>query len=182
MWPFINAHTSWHKPGTLTFLTLPQEEPALGKGKIKPRGENSGKKELFVIFSHHINNPEMSIGEDNGIGRSCHGQHEGQRRSQCAGQHHIERVEANCFSLGTKREQRWWFGYPEMHRNLFGRNLIVFHPCQKPGSSPNAAATHILVLLWTLPASLCSKCKNWFCGQGFVLLLYKWINNTYIQL
>lgn len=109
MWPSINAQTSWHKPGTLAFLTLPQEEPALGKGKIKPRGENSGKSVVWVFFfffPYHINNLELPIGEDNGIGRSCHGQHEGQGRSQCAGQHHIERVDANCFSLDTKKKSR----------------------------------------------------------------------------
>lgn len=118
--------STWHKPGTLTFPMLPQEEPASGKGKIKPRGDNSGKKKFF-FFSYHINNLELSIGEDNGIGRSCHGEHEGQRCSECAGQHDIERVEANCFSLCTKTEQRWWLPYPEMHRNLIVhvRSLIL---------------------------------------------------------
>lgn len=49
--------------------------------------------------SHHVDDFEVPVREGNGVGRRGHRQHEGQRGSDGAGQHHIQWVYSNRYGL-----------------------------------------------------------------------------------
>lgn len=49
--------------------------------------------------THHVRHFEASERENDGVGRGGHRQHEGQGGGQSAGEHDIERVEADSLSL-----------------------------------------------------------------------------------
>ncbi len=58
--------------------------------------------------SHHVHDFEFSKREGDGVGRCGHRQHEGQRGSDGAGQHHIQRVYLNSCGLRNTTQLNTW--------------------------------------------------------------------------
>ena len=54
----------------------------------------------LIWSTYHIDDFEVSEREGDGVGRCGHGQHEGQRRGDGAGQHHVQRVDPDSLGLG----------------------------------------------------------------------------------
>lgn len=58
--------------------------------------------------SHHVHDFEVSKREGDGVGGRGHRQHEGQRGSDGAGQHHIQRVYLNRRGLKNTTQLNTW--------------------------------------------------------------------------
>lgn len=58
--------------------------------------------------SYHVHDFEVAIGEGDGIRGGGHRQHEGQRGTDGAGQHDVQRVELNGYGLETDRQDHTW--------------------------------------------------------------------------
>lgn len=69
---------------------------------------------LLRSKTHHVWHFEKTIGEDNSIRRRGHGQHEGEGCAECAGDHHIQRIQAYRLRLDENTEKQlnaWRFKY-----------------------------------------------------------------------
>lgn len=55
--------------------------------------------------AHHVWHFEVAVGEDNGIGGCGHRQHEGEGCAERAGDHHIQRVQADRLRLDQDKEE-----------------------------------------------------------------------------
>lgn len=56
--------------------------------------------------THHVWHFEVTIGKDNSIWRRGHRQHKGEGCAECAGDHHIQRVQADRLRLDQNTEQQ----------------------------------------------------------------------------
>lgn len=54
--------------------------------------------------SYHVNDFEVAVGEGDGIGWGGHRQHEGQRGSNGAGEHDVQRVDLDGRGLRWKKK------------------------------------------------------------------------------
>lgn len=78
------------------------------------RVETRGTHASHSYGSHHVHNLEVSKGEDEGVGRCGHRQHEGQAGSHGTGQHHVQRVYLDSCGLikapnnGFKYKKQLW--------------------------------------------------------------------------
>lgn len=74
-----------------------------------------GLKSHFIYLhpdktrTHHVGHFEETIGEDDGVGRRGHRQHEGKGGAQGAGDHHIQGVQAYGLGLGQDTEKKIYY-------------------------------------------------------------------------
>lgn len=54
--------------------------------------------------THHVGHFQVTRGEDDGVGGRGHWQHEGKGGAEGAGDHHVQRVQADGLGLGDKRK------------------------------------------------------------------------------